>query len=181
MRQKSYGGKYFTKGSLKLKICLPWVNFSEFCESNLSLIVNNALTLSNCSIFGLQEKKCKQIYVHRLVHKFVFLKWKFFQPCKLQLQVFFFLARVEFPSGCREKRHRTLRECYRRNILTGSGVSCCRSTLLGHSVQPFSVLLLSLLGLDQLTWLPGGVTEGGQFALLRMSHCASLTRGPCSS
>ena len=60
-------------------------------------------------------------------------------------------ARVEFPCRCGEKRHRTLRECYRRNTLTGSGVSCCRGTLLGRSMHLFSVPLLSLLGLGHLT------------------------------
>lgn len=87
---------------------------------------------------------------------------KFFKRHKLQLRSVL-SASVEFPCRCEEKRHRSLRECHKRNTSTGSAVSCCRDTLLGHSMRPFSVPLLSLLGSGHLTWLPGRATEGGRF------------------
>lgn len=124
------------------------------------------------NLFLVKDKKSKHIHVYLHVHTFPFLEWKVFELDKLQFQIF--SARVEFPCRCEEKRHRTLRECYRRYTLTGSGVSCCRGTLLGRSMHPFSVPLLSLFGLGHLTWLPERVTEGGRFALWRAGHSASL-------
>ena len=60
---------------------------------------------------------------------------------------------VEFPWACGWRRHRSVRTAAgcQKKAFTGSGGSCCRGTLLGQNRDTFSVLLLSLLGLNHLT------------------------------
>lgn len=148
-----------------MSICLARLNLSDSLKNPLSWMNHFYLHLLTfhsyvarvkgwdghwCFYFFTPcSKKMRSIHCARSP-----LEWKFFELDKVHLQAV--LARVEFPCRCGEKRHHTLRECHRRNTLTGSGGSCCRSTLLGRSMRPFSVPLSSLFGLGHLTWCQGG-------------------------
>lgn len=176
IKVKQYWSNYFTLAwgfNTHFKRLIMFV----FTFLNVLWCSHSLILYENCKVFGLRPKI--KAYPCSLARPHIpFVEWKFLGLDKLQLGVF--STRVEFPCRCEEKRHRTLCECYRRNTLTGSGVSCCRATLLGHSMHLFSLPLLSLFGLGHLTWLPERVTEGGRFAQWRAGQSASLIPGTYS-